>query len=309
MPTRSIRFSSQQLLDSFDLNLLRVFDVLMQERKVSAAAERLELSQPAVSNALARLRRALGDELLTRAPGGMQPTAYALGVHDALASALKAVEHSLQAKSAFDPATSEWRARIAMTDIGEIVFMPRLLAHLAQAAPGLRLSTVRNTAVNLPTDMADGRIDLAIGWLPDVPQGFFTRRLFTQRYVCLVRAGHPLARGKLSIKKFTSAGHITVLAEGTGHGRADAMLQKLGVARNVVLQVPHFLSVPYLVAQSDLVVTVPERLAAAAAPIFGLEVLAHPVAIPTFEVSLFWHRRVHQEPANRWLREYLAREF
>jgi DNA-binding transcriptional LysR family regulator len=303
------RLSSRQMLDSLDLNLLRVFDVLMQERKVSSAAERLALSQPAVSNALARLRRALGDELLTRKPGGMQPTAYALGVHEALAPALKSIENSLQAKTVFDPLTAQWNARLAMTDIGEIVFMPRLLAHLAQAAPGLAISTVRNTAVNLPTELADGRVDLAIGWLPDVPQGFFRRHLFKQRYVCMVRAGHPLARGKLTIKKFMSAGHIAVMAEGTGHARADAMLQKLGVERKVVLQVPHFLSVPYLVAQSDLMVTVPERLALAAAPIFGLEILAHPVAIPSFDVSLFWHRRVHREPANRWLRAYLAGEF
>jgi DNA-binding transcriptional LysR family regulator len=312
MPANRPLPDSQQLLDTFDLNLLRVFDVLMQERKVVTAARRLNLSQPAVSNALGRLRRALGDELLTRTPAGMQCTAYAQGVHDALAPALKLIEQSLQSKAGFDAVTQQWRARLAMTDIGEIVFMPPLLAHLRTAAPGLTLSTVRNTAIDLPREMASGTVDLALGWLPDVPQGFYQRRLFTQRYVCLARAGHPLVTGtrpRLTIKKFLQAEHIAVLAEGTGHTRADATLQKLGVSRKVVLQVPHFLSVPYLVAQSDLLVTVPERLAQAAAPAFGLQVLAHPVAMPAFEVNLFWHRRVHQDPANQWLRAYLAKEF
>ncbi len=302
-------FASRQLLHSFDLNLLRVFDVLMQERKVAAAAERLELSQPAVSNALSRLRKALGDELLTRTSTGMRATAYAQGVHAALGPALLAIEQSLQAKSGFDPALAQWHARLAMTDIGEIVFLPPLLAHIKEVAPGLRLSTVRNTAVDLPKEMAEGGVDLALGWLPDAPQGFFHRRLLTQRYVCLARQGHPLLRGKFTLEKFLSARHIAVRAEGTGHARADTMLQKLGVRRQVVLQVPHFLSVPYLVAQSDLLVTVPEKMAAAAAAAFGLRVLPHPVSLPAFEVNLFWHRRVHQDPANRWLRELLAAQF
>ena len=296
-------------LDTLDLNLLRVLDVLMQERKVATAAVRLGLSQPAVSNALARLRTSLGDELLTRTPTGMQPTAFALSVHNTLAPALATVEAALQAKAGFDPLASQWHARLAMTDIGEIVFLPKLLELLASQAPGLQLSTVRNTAIDLPAEMAAGAVDLALGWLPDVPQGFFQRRLFTQRYVCLARLGHPMGKGKLTLAKFLKAQHITVLAEGTGHARADAMLQKLGVQRNVVLQVPHFLSVPYLVAQSDLLVTVPDKLAQAAAAVHGLQVLPHPVDIPAFQVNLFWHRRVHHEPENQWLRQIIATQF
>ncbi len=300
---------SPSLLDSLDLNLLRVFDVLMQERKVASAAQRLGLSQPAVSNALARLRRAWGDELLTRAPSGMQPTAYALAVHAALAPALRAVAGALAAKAVFRPATDTWRMRLAMTDIGEMVFLPTLLAHVQKAAPGLQLSTVRNTAINLTHEMAEGAVDLALGWLPDVPQGFFQRSLFKQRYVVLARAGHPLARGRLSERKFLSARHVAVRAQGTGHARADELLQKLAGQRQVAVQVPHFLSVPYLVAQSELLATVPERLALAAAPVFGLTVLAHPMKLPAFEVKLFWHRRAHQDPANRWLRQWLAQQF
>jgi DNA-binding transcriptional LysR family regulator len=164
-------------LSALDLNLLRVLDVLMQERRVATAAQRLQLSQPAVSNALGRLRKALGDELLTRAPNGMEPTPFAKSLHATLQPALKAIEQSLQAKAAFDPASSIWQARIAMTDIGEIVFLPALLIHIATAAPGLTLETLRDSqaksasnAGGITTAMAEGRVDLAMGWLPDVTE-------------------------------------------------------------------------------------------------------------------------------------------
>jgi DNA-binding transcriptional LysR family regulator len=301
--------TTTSVLDKLDLNLLRVLDVLMQERKVASAAQRLGLSQPAVSNALARLRSALGDELLTRSSSGMQPTAYALSIHASLEPALRSVQAALRAKTAFNPSQDAWHARLVMTDIGEIVFLPPLLAHLQSAAPNLQLSTVRNTTIDLPQAMADGKVDLALGWLPDLPQGFYQRHLFRQRYVVLMREGHPLAGGKFSLSKFVGAQHVVVQAQGTGHARANAALDKQGVSRRVALEVPHFLSVPYLLAQSDLIATVPERLAQAAASAFGLRSVAHPVDLPAFEVNLFWHRRAHQNSANRWLRQWLADQF
>jgi DNA-binding transcriptional LysR family regulator len=316
------------------MNLLRVLDVLMQERKVAPAAARLGLSQPAVSNALARLRMALGDELLTRSPQGMQPTAYALAVHATLAPSLAAIDASLKNKNAFDPLTAQWSVRLAMTDIGEIVFLPPLLAHLRKAAPGALVTTVQSAPAGLNAAMAEGTIDLALGWLPDVPQGFYQRRLFKQRYVCLMRSGHPLAKAKLTLEQFLNAGHVAIDAQGTGHAKADARLQTLSskpkrvakaaagqskdvtatnaataLQRTVAVRVPSFLSVPYLLATSDLIATVPERLAQQACKPFGLVALKHPVAVPEFEVKMFWHRRVHQDAANQWLRQWLAEEF
>jgi DNA-binding transcriptional LysR family regulator len=321
-------------LASIDMNLLRVLDVLMQERKVAPAAARLGLSQPAVSNALARLRVALGDELLTRSPQGMQPTAYALAVHATLAPSLAAIDTSLKNKNAFNPLTAQWSVRLAMTDIGEIVFLPPLLAHLRRAAPGLTISTVQSAPAGLNAAMAEGTIDLALGWLPDVPQGFYQRRLFKQRYVCLMRSGHPLTKAKLTVEQFLNAEHVAIDAQGTGHAKADARLQALSskpkrlakaaagagndtavanaataLQRTVAVRVPSFLSVPYLLATSDLIATVPERLAQQACKPFGLVALKHPVAVPEFEVKMFWHRRVHQDAANQWLREWLAEEF
>jgi DNA-binding transcriptional LysR family regulator len=323
-------------LASIDMKLLRVLDVLMQERKVAPAAARLGLSQPAVSNALARLRVALGDELLTRSPQGMQPTAYALALHATLAPSLAAIDTSLKNKNAFNPLTAQWSVRLAMTDIGEIVFLPPLLAHLRKAAPGALVTTVQSAPAGLNAAMAEGTIDLALGWLPDVPQGFYQRRLFKQRYVCLMRSCHPLAKAKakLSVEQFLNAEHVAIDAQGTGHAKADARLQALSskpkrlakaaagagndtavanaataLQRTVAVRVPSFLSVPYLLATSDLIATVPERLAQQACKPFGLVALKHPVAVPEFEVKMFWHRRVHQDAANQWLREWLAAEF
>jgi DNA-binding transcriptional LysR family regulator len=305
-----------------DLNLLRVFDVLMQERRVATAAQRLQLSQPAVSNALSRLRKALGDELLTRAPNGMEPTEFAKSLHAGLQPALATIEHSLQAKASFDPARSIWHARIAMTDIGETVFLPSLLNHVQQSAPGLTLETLRDHQAkpaapvgSITTAMAEGRVDLAMGWLPDVTQGLYQRKLFAQRYVCIAREGNPLLSGKkakLTLEKFLSAEHIAVRAEGTGHTKADDTLQAVksdGMQRKVKLLVPSFLSVPQIVSQTDLIATVPQKLALQCAQAFQLKVWPHPVDMPAFELKMFWHRRVHTDPANQWLRALIVEFF
>jgi DNA-binding transcriptional LysR family regulator len=294
---------------SFDLNLLRVFDALMRDHKVSAAAERLGLSAPALSNALARLRRATGDELFTRTPQGMLPTPRAQAMAATLADALARVEASLAPTQAFDAATSTRHVRIAMTDIGEIVFLPTLMRELPALAPRLTLSTVRGTATALSEGLADGRIDLAIGWLPDLAAGFHRRRLFEQRYVCLMAGDNPLATGRLTAARFAAARHAVVLAEGTGHERVERLLRTAGVQRPTVLQLPHFVAVPHIVAASDLVATVPHKLAERVAGPFGLAIRELPVALPPFAVDLFWHRRVHQEDGHRWLREQLARWF
>lgn len=306
-------------LDGLDLNLLRVLDVLMQERRVATAAQRLQLSQPAVSNALSRLRKALGDELLTRAPNGMEPTEFAKSLHATLQPALATIAHSLQAKASFDPAHSIWQARIAMTDIGEIVFLPALLTHISQTAPGLTLETLRDSQAkpnapvgSITTAMAEGKVDLAMGWLPDVTEGLYQRKLFAQRYVCIARQGHPLLAGKrprLTLEKFLQAEHIAIRSEGTGHTKADETLQAVSQGseyRKVRLRVPSFLSVPQIVSQTDLVATIPEKLAEQCADAFKLQVLPLPVNMPAFELKMFWHRRVHTDPANQWLRALIV---
>jgi len=292
-----------------DLNLLRVFDALMSERKVAAAAQRLALSAPALSNALARLRRATGDTLFVRTPAGMQPTAYATGIAPGIAAALATIEQSLAGPARFEARSSRRAFRVAMSDIGEIWFLPALMAALRDAAPQVTLATVRPTTLELKQAMADGSVDLAIGWLPELGAGFHQRRLFSQRYVALMAAAHPLARGRLSAERFGAARHAVVQAAGTGHERVASLLRRAGVPEPVALKLPHFVAVPYIVGESDLVVVVPEKLAERAAPPFGLVARTLPFDWPTFEVNVFWHQRAHQDGGNRWLRDLLVKRF
>ena len=197
-----------------DLNLLRVFDALMHEGKVVGAAARLGLSPPAVSNALGRLRRATGDALFVRSAQGMLPTPQAQALALTVGPALQALQQALASPRAFEPAATQRRFRVAMTDIGEIVFLPRLMQVLQAEAPQVAIHTVRNAAAATREDMARGGVDLAVGWLPDLHAGFHQRRLFEQRYVCLMAAGHPLARGRLTLARYRRAQHLVVVAEG-----------------------------------------------------------------------------------------------
>jgi DNA-binding transcriptional LysR family regulator len=294
---------------NLDLNLLRVFDALMRERKVSAAATQLGLTAPAVSNALARLRRATGDELFTRTPGGMQPTAHACAVAATVSDALASLEVGFLRRQVFEPATTARSFRLAMTDIGEITFLPTLVACLHEQAPRVTLSTVRNTSIDLRAEMAQGAVDLAVGWLPRLGAGFHQRRLFSQRYVALMAKVHPLAQGRLTVARFLQARHAVVVADGTGHEQVQRLLRRHGVADPVALRLPHFVAVPYILAESDLVVTVPEKLAHRAAGPFGLVVRELPLALPKFEVNVFWHQRAHREAGNRWLRDLFVEHF
>ena len=190
-------------LKDIDLNLLLVFHKLLMERRVSIVAEKLELSQPAVSNALNRLRRLLGDELFLRTSKGMEPTPYAAQLAEPIAYALGTIHNSLNQRTTFDPATSNRKFTLGITDIGEIYFLPRLMDRLARIAPEVSVSTVRNTAVNLRDEMEAGHVDLAMGLLPQLKSGFFQRRLFRQRYVCMFREGHPLQNPNQPLNYFS----------------------------------------------------------------------------------------------------------
>lgn len=296
-------------LEELDLNLLVVFRQLLVEKRVSKVAENLGLTQPAVSNALARLRKQLGDELFTRTPQGMEPTPYAEQLAESVTYALGMIRSALNQKSGFDPATTRRAFTVGLNDIGEIWFLPRLVDALVRDAPGVTISTVRNASVNLKDEMEAAKVDLAIGLLPQLKAGFFQRRVLQTRYVCLMRRGHPLDRGSLTLQAFAAAEHVAVVAQGTGHGLADEVMQRSGVQRRVRLTVPHFTAVGHIVQTTDLLATVPETLARRIAEPFGLVYVAHPVDIPSAAINLFWHARMHKDPANVWLRNYILKLF
>ena len=296
-------------LRDIDLNLLVVFNELLHQGRVSAAARALGMSQPAVSNALNRLRRLLGDEVFMHTPKGMVPTPLSERLAEPIAFALGTIHDTLNSKAEFDPATSARNFTVAMTDIGEISFLPALMKKLSAVAPGVTLSTVRNTAVNLRDEMENARTDLAIGFLPDLKTGFFQRRLFSQRYVCLFRKGHPLAEQGITLKSFCAAEHVAIVAAGTGHGMVDESIQRAGITRKVRLQVPHFVAVGHILQTTDLIAVVPEAYAKRTLEPFDLETALCPVKIPQIVINMLWHGRHHREPGNQWLRQTIFEEF
>ena len=297
-------------LSRLDLNLLRVFHHLVRLGRVSKVAQALGMSQPAVSSALGRLRQALGDELFLRTQQGMEPTPYALQLAGPVALALDGLQQALHVRASFDPMSSTRHFRLAMTDVGEMYFLPVLMDAMARAAPGVTLEVVSVTHASLKEDMASGRIDLALGLLPQLQAGFFQQALFRQSYVCLMRADHPLAQAnEWRLQNFAAAEHVRVLAAGTGHGRVDAALERLGVRRLVRLTVPHYVALGDVLGHSDLVATVPERFAQRVTAPFGLSTRALPVEVEGSAIHQFWHGRLHRDPGHQWLRLQMARLF
>lgn len=289
-------------LSDIDLNQLVLFQQLMVERRVSKVAENLGLTQPAVSNTLAKLRRQFGDDLFVRTPTGMMPTPFAEQLAEPVGYALGMIHSGLNQHSRFDPVSVKRSFAIGMTDIGEIVFLPELVERLRHDAPGVSLSTVRITATTLRDDMEAGKVDLAIGPLPQLKAGFFQRRLFRQRYVCLFRKGHALERKRLSLTDFKAAEHLVIVSAGTGHGKVDELIRRAGVERTVRLTIPHFVSLGHLLKRTDMVATVTERLAESLVEPFDLTFLPHPVDLPEIAINVFWHAKMHRSPAHQWLR-------
>lgn len=290
-------------VSKLDLNLLVVFHHLLLHKRVSAVAQVLGMSQPAVSSALGRLRASLGDELFLRTQGGMEPTPYALQLAEPVAVALDGLQQALNVRAAFDPASSTRSFTIAMTDVGEMYFLPVLIDALTTLAPSVTLQVVSVTHATLKEDMATGRIDLAMGLLPQLQAGFFQQALFKQKYICLMRKAHPLAgKNRLSLRSFTKAEHVRILASGTGHGRVDVALEKQGLRRRFRLTVPHYVALGDVLSHSDLVATVPERFADRTLVPFELVKRDLPIAVDESAIHQFWHSRLHRDPGHQWLR-------
>lgn len=295
--------------NTVDLNLLAVFQEVYRERQISAAAKRLGLTQSAVSNALARLRRVFGDELFVRTAQGMQPTPFAEQVAGPVGAAMAQVALALNQRSQFDPATSERRFVLAMTDVGEVHFMPALIARCRALAPRVQISSVRAGSIALKEELETGRVDLAVGPFDGISEALFQRLLFRQPYVSMFRKGHPLGRGKVTLERFVAAEHLLVDATDAPYERINQLLEQAGVAANTRFRVPHFTAVPYIVSTGELVVTVPLKLAERAAAPFRLAWITPPLALPPLQTNLFWHRRFNQDPGNQWLRALVVEVF
>ncbi len=294
-----------------DLNQLGVLVALLDAGSVSQAAGRLGVSQPTVSTALARLRLYFGDPLFVRAPGGMAPTPLGAEVAGAARDVLRQVDETLRRKPSFDPAHRHRPYTFAMSDVGEIVFLPRLLAALAHTSPDTPVRSVSLRPAPLAEAMAAGEVDLAIGYFPDLkPTQFPQQALFTHHFVCLLRADHRLQGTRLTLGEFLSAQHVVVHPEGRTQEILDAHLDAQGLRRRVVLVTPHFLSLPRLIARTDLMVTVPHAVGNAyGRPEHGLKTIGLPFRSPQIELRQHWHRKMHKDARNVWLRALVGRLF
>lgn len=305
-PTRAI-FSERARLSTTDLNLFVAFDALVAEGNVTRAAERVGLTQPAMSHALARLRKLIGDPLFVRTPLGMSPTPRALELVEPVRRALGEIDRALREPPAFDPRAAERVFTLASVDFGSLVVLPPLIARLRAEAPScdLIVRQLRNEAIE--RQLAEDEVDLAMGVLYDAePPWMIQKRLFEERFVCVARADHPIVRGPISLDQFVALDHALIAPRGKRGGVVDRALARLGKKRRVVVTVPHFLVAPILVAQSDLVLTLPERVARSFAGMLTLRIVEPPMELERFVVSAYWHERQSNDPAHAWLRGIVA---
>lgn len=284
-----------------DLNLVRAFVAIYEAKSVTLAAERLELAQPTLSHALSRLRTAYGDRLFERGTNGLRPTKVADQLFEVFTPALASIDVTLQHRQAFNPAESTRRFRIAMSDIGVLYFAPLLFRRFQERAPHVELDVVE-LEDSVHEQLALGHLDLAIGNLAGLPATTHREVLFHEHYVCLMAKDHPHIGSRLSVQSFMASRHLMVSSKSLGHRLIDQVLAQRGLHRTIAARVPQFTVVPPLISQSDLLVILPSRVAelyAAQGPLKALDV---PVAIPGFDVCLYWHARHAADPAHDWLK-------
>jgi DNA-binding transcriptional LysR family regulator len=286
---------------SFDFNLLKALDALLDERSVTAAADRLSLTQPAVSGILIRLREHFDDPLFVRAQRGMVPTSRALALAGPVKQLLAEVESMLRPQG-FEPATARLTLTIAATDYALRAVMVPFLSALRQQAPGIRVSVVP-VDDSLPVQLERGDVDLALITPDTSASGLHTQFLFEERYVCVLRAGHPAARAALTLDQFCALDHALVSYSGSPFaGATDKALATMGRERRVTLSVTSFLVLQDFLRVSDLIAVVPEKLAKVTD---GLAVLEAPLAIPGFTKIAAWHDRTQRDPGRHWVRSLL----
>lgn len=291
---------------SVDLNLLAVLDAVLRERSVQRAAERLAMTPSAVSHALARLRDVVGDPLLVRTPKGMVPTARAERLAPRLRDALGALEGVFEDEAGFDPGAARQVFKVSSADLAQFVLLPPLLKQLAREAPGLRL-VVRPPRPELFDSLASGALDLAFGIFDEAPEGFRYQAVFREEFLCMLRRGHPAADAPLGLDRWLSLQHLSVAPRGGPGSIVDDALAELGKQRDIALVVPHFLMAPLIVAETDLALLLPARIARRYAELLPVVLLPPPLPLSAFTIAQVWHERSHGDPAHGWLRQQVAR--
>jgi DNA-binding transcriptional LysR family regulator len=292
-------------IERLDLDLLVTLDTLLAERNVTRAAGRLNLSQPALSARLNRLRDIFEDPLLLPAQRGMLPTQRALELQAPLHEALDGVRRVVAESAQFEPSSAVAAIAIAASDYGQYSILMSIASVLRTEAPGIRIVWRTIDASALTAQMERGEVHLAVMTPETAPEPLRMRKLYRERYVAIARADHPVVHGKIDLEAFCALDHVVVSPQGGGFsGPADAALEAIGRSRHVVLSAPGFLIVPEIIARSDLIALVPYRIARDRAD--RLQIVEPPLAVPGFEIAMVWHDRTTTHPLQRWLRERIA---
>jgi len=296
-------------MDDIDIGEIRLIAELADTRKLSAAAARLQLSQSAASHALARLRRRTGDPLFVRSRTGFYPTPYGERLSLAARQAINVLLDGLASNAPFDAGSTRRRFNVYLSDVGQMVLLPRLLSFLDREAPlaGLRVCPI-------PLDdpgaqLMSGEVDLAVGFFRNLAAGFRQSQLFREHYVCVTRADHPNFRSGMTAEGFAKAPRALANASGMAHAVVEEELRKGGHNATPRLTVPQFMVLPLVIASSDLLVIMPSRLAKAFAKLVSIKIMMPPVVLKPYDIRVYWHERYHQEASNRWLRQALMQLF
>jgi DNA-binding transcriptional LysR family regulator len=293
-------------LAAIDLNLLVVFDALMTHRHVTRAGERLGLSQPATSNALTRLRKLFDDPLFVRTAAGLQPTPKAIALAQQIQPALQQMQAVLLGKDEFNPAKSERVFSLGMSDYVEFVLLPKLMEKIQAIAPKLIVQIRTGDRHKLLSLLDTGDIDMAIGLFPEQVEWHEQQLLFQENYVCICRRQHPQIQRSLSLEQYVTASHLLVSIKEDRVGRVDDILTQHNLNRHIALSIPHFLVAPFVLAQTDLIATLAERVARTFARSQNLKIFPLPFAMDGFSVFMRWHESNRNHPAHVWLRELIA---
>ncbi|MDH4581585.1 LysR family transcriptional regulator [Pseudomonas sp. BN415] len=290
----------------YDMNLLPVFLTLMEERNVTRAAERLGMTQPALSNALARLRDMLQDPLFIRERYGMQPTEKAEALAPGIAAAVSSLDELVLGQQGFDPTKAERLFTLAPNSYVEFVLLPGIVARLRERAPGIRLRMVPFGADLAETGVISGTTAMVLGRITDPPDNLVVQPLMEDGLACVVRADHPRISKRISRQQYEQLRHVTVLPPGRLRAGLFQALQRQGLQREVAVSVTHFLAIPELIAATDYCATLPKLICQHLARDPRLKVLAAPVDLGTFPVEMAWHVRYRHDPAHQWLRDLVG---
>ena len=290
------------------IDWLEVFVQIYKTQSVTRAAAQLGMEQASASIALNKLRQHFNDPLFVRTQSGMIPTPRAQSMYPQLHEALAQIEAARGKPSMFSPASAVREFRICMTDISEIIILPKLINYLQNTAPGLVVEA-HKISEDSRHRLTSGDVDLAVGFLPNLEAGFYQQALFEQDFVCLAAKNHPRVQEKLSLQFFSNEGHILVTTSGTGHTIVDKLLAQQKIERRVVLRVPSFLGVARIVAQTDFLVLVPRQLGMALATQEQVQVLEPPMELPHYKVKQHWHERFNADAGSMWLRQTMAKLF